>query len=81
MLLNFALEYAIGRVQVYQVSLKLNDTHQLLVYADPVIILGGSVHTVKETAGTLAVAIKEIRIEVNAVKIKYMVMPGDQNAG
>ena len=42
MLFNFALEYAIRRVQVYQVGLKLNGTHQLLVYAD--IILGESVH-------------------------------------
>ena len=81
MLLNFALEDAIRRVQVNQVSLKLSGTHQLLVYADDVSILGGSVRTVKENTGTLAVAVKEIRTEVNAVKLKYMVMSGDQNAG
>jgi len=28
--------------------LKLNDAHQLLVYADDVNILGGSVHTIKK---------------------------------
>jgi len=27
--------------------LKLNDTHQLIVYADDVNVLGGNVHTVK----------------------------------
>ena len=31
---NFALECAIRRVQVNQDDLKLNGTHQLLLYAD-----------------------------------------------
>jgi len=54
--------------------LKLNGTHQLLVYADNVNILGGSLHTVKENAETLILASKEIGLEVNADKPKYMVM-------
>jgi len=48
LLFNFALEYAIRRVQVEQDGLKLNGTHQLLAYADDVNILGGSVDTVKK---------------------------------
>ena len=49
---NFALEYAIRRVQVNQDGLKLNGTHQLLAYADDVNILRGGihVHTLKENA-------------------------------
>jgi hypothetical protein len=48
LLFNFALDYAIKRVQVNQNGLKLNGMHQLLAYANDVNILGGSVHTVKE---------------------------------
>ena len=55
LLFNFALEYAIMRVQLNQVGLKLNGTHLLLVYADYITILGGSVHTIKKNAKALVV--------------------------
>ena len=48
LLLYFALDYAIRRVQVNQNGLKLNGTHQLLAYADDVNTLGGSIHTLKK---------------------------------
>jgi hypothetical protein len=57
--------------------LKLNGTHQLLVYTDDVNIVGGSVHTVK---GNRSFG-KETGLEANADKTEYMVMSGDQNAG
>jgi hypothetical protein len=43
--------------------------------------LGGSVHTVKKDAETLVVGTKEIGLEVNADKPKYMVVSRDRNAG
>ena len=74
LLFNFALEYAIRRVQVNQDGLKLNGTHQLLAYADDVNILGGSVDTVKKNPEALVAANKKIGQEVNAHKTKYMTM-------
>ena len=48
LLFNFALQCAIMGVQVKEDSLKLYGTHQLLVYANEVNIMGGSVYTLKE---------------------------------
>jgi len=81
LLFNFALEYAIKRVQVNQDGLKLNGTHQVLAYANDVNILGGSLRTVKENAEALVVATKESGLEVNADKTKYVIMSRDKNTG
>jgi len=78
---NGAIEYAIRRVQVNQDGLKLSGTHQLLVYADDVNILVGSVHTITKNAEGLVVAGKENGLEVNADKTKYIVIYRDLNAG
>jgi len=48
--------------------LKLNGTHQLLVYGDDVNMLGGSVHTVKENTQALVFASKETGLGVNIDK-------------
>jgi hypothetical protein len=59
LLFNFALEYAFRRVEINQDSLKLKGKHQLLVCADDVYILGGSIHTRKKNTQALVVASKE----------------------
>jgi len=61
--------------------LKLNGKHQLLAYADDVIILGGSIITSKEYAEALVAANGKTGLEVSADKIKYMFMSRDQNEG
>jgi hypothetical protein len=65
-LFNFALEYAIRKV------LKLNGTHQLLAYADDVNLLGDNIDTIKKNTETLTDASKEVGLEINVKKTRYM---------
>jgi len=45
---NSATEFVIRKVQEIQEGLKLNGTHQFMVYTNDVSILGGSIDTIKE---------------------------------
>ena len=45
-----------------------------MVYSEDVNILGGSIHTVKDKAEAQVFATKEIGLELNADKTKYIVM-------
>jgi hypothetical protein len=52
-----------------------------LVYTDGVNLLGDSVNTIKENSETFLEAGRDIGLEINAEKTKYMIMSRHQNSG
>jgi hypothetical protein len=62
-------------------GLKLNGTHQLLAYADDVNLLGDNIDTVKKNMEILIDASKEVGLEINVDKTKYMLISRHQNVG
>jgi hypothetical protein len=74
LLFNFALECAIRKVQENEIGLEV-------VYANDVNLLGDSVNTIKENLETLLEASRNIGLEINAKKTKYMIMSRYPNSG
>jgi lambda repressor-like predicted transcriptional regulator len=81
LLFNFAFANAIRRVQGNQKVLKLNRTNQLSAYADDVNTVGENIDTIKKNTEALLDASKEVGLEVNTEKIKYMLITRSQKIG
>jgi hypothetical protein len=81
LLFNFAVKYAIRKIQENRVGPKLNGPHQPLVYSDDVNLLGDNIDTIKKNTQTLIDASKEVGLEVNTEETEYMLQSSHQNAG
>jgi hypothetical protein len=81
LLFNSALEYAIRKVLKNQVGLEFSATHQLFVYADDVNLLDDCINTIKENTESLLEVSRDIGLEINVEKTKYMITSRYPNSG
>jgi hypothetical protein len=68
------VEDVIRRVQENQEGLILNGVHQLLAYADDVNVVEENIDIIQRNTKALLEATKEVGLEVNPEKTKYMLV-------
>ena len=74
LLFNFSVDCAIRKVQETNLGLDMNDTHQVLAYVDDVNLIGDAIRTIERNVYVLFNACKDIDLDVNTGKNKYMEM-------
>lgn len=58
----------------------MNGTHQLLVYSDDVNVVGEYILTIKKNAKSSLASGREIGLEANSLKTKYVLVTPEHNA-
>jgi alpha-N-acetylglucosamine transferase len=81
LLFNFAVEYDLRKVRENEKGLELDETHQILVYADDIIILDGNINTIKKIKKVLLYPSTEAGLEVNTEKTKYKFISPQRSSG
>jgi hypothetical protein len=77
--LNSVIEFAIRTVQGNDVSLGLNGTCHLLFCADDIDLLDDSINTTEENTEILLQTSRDVGLEINAEKTKYISFPVIRN--
>jgi hypothetical protein len=65
----------------HNIFTEINGTHQLLTYTDVVNLLGDNIDTIKKNTETLIDASKEVGLEIDVEKTKYMLLSCYQYVG
>jgi hypothetical protein len=75
------LSFTSSSSSLNHVRLKLNGTHQLLAYAVDVNLLGDNIDTIKKITEPLIEVRKEVGLEINIDKTKYILLSRLQHVG